>query len=253
MKIAIIGYGKMGKVIEAQALKDGHEIVAIIDSEYDWINHGKKLDAASVAIEFSEPRAAIENILKCIKIRLPVVCGTTGWDKYLTAMKAQCDANNAAVFVAPNFSIGVNIFFMLNRYLATLMNKVEDYEIAVNETHHTQKLDAPSGTAIALADDLIKTIDRKQQWVSGQAKSDEELAVISHRIAQVTGIHNVTCSSAHDQIEVKHTSKNREGFAKGALLAASWLNEKKGFFTMEHLMAEILEYTPYKTNQHKTG
>ncbi len=253
MKIAIIGHGKMGKAIEARALKDGHEIVAIIDSEYDWITHGKKLEAATVAIEFSEPRAAIENILKCIRIRLPVVCGTTGWDKYLVAMKAQCDANNAAIFVAPNFSIGVNIFFMLNRYLADIMNKAQDYEIEVNETHHTQKLDAPSGTAIALADDLINSIDRKQQWVGGQAKGDEELSVISHRIEGVTGIHSVTCASVHDEIEIKHTSKNREGFAKGALLAASWLTGKKGFFTMEHLMAEMLENIPDKTNQHKTG
>lgn len=253
MKIAIIGHGKMGKAIEARALKDGHEIVAIIDSEYDWITHGKKLEAASVAIEFSEPRAAIENILKCIKIRLPVVCGTTGWDQYLTAMKAQCDANNASIFVAPNFSIGVNIFFMVNRYLASLMNKMEDYEIAVSETHHTQKLDAPSGTAIALADDLIKTIDRKQQWVSGEAGSDEELPVVSHRIAEVTGIHSVTYGSAHDEIEIRHTSKNREGFARGALLAASWLIGKKGFFNMEHLIAEMLENDPNKTNQHKTG
>jgi 4-hydroxy-tetrahydrodipicolinate reductase len=239
MKIALIGYGKMGKIIGALAEKEGIEVVVKIDAEADWEKNENNLRAVDAAIEFSTPTAAIANIRRCFNLNIPVVCGTTGWEDQLTAIKNECILNNNALFVAPNFSPGVNVFFLLNRYLAEIMNKMEQYDLSVEEIHHIHKLDTPSGTAKALAGDLTKLIDRKKNWVNHATSVIRELPVISHRTGEVPGTHIIRYFSEVDEIEIKHTAKNRTGFAQGALLAARWIVEKRGFFTMDNLMDDL--------------
>ncbi len=241
MKIAIIGYGKMGKMIETIALKTGIYITAVIDSENDWNEKADQLGAADVAIEFTLPQVAPENIRKCFEYNLPVVSGTTGWEDRLPEIKSACYQSNGALLFSPNFSIGVNIFFALNKYLAGLMNKTEEYDVTVEETHHIHKLDAPSGTAKALANDLLELIDRKKQWVSAQTNNADDLLINAHRLEEVHGTHLVRYFSEIDEIEIKHTAKSREGFAVGALNAARWLIGKKGFYTMEDVMKWLFE------------
>lgn len=240
MNILIVGYGKMGKTIEKLALEKGHTVVAKIDAEEDWILYREEIGAAHIAVEFSQPAAAVKNIRKCFGFNIPVVSGTTGWDDDLETVVKECIDKGQTLFVASNFSIGMNIFFRLNRYLAEIMDKFEGYDVSIDETHHLQKLDAPSGTAKSLAADLIKKIGRKQNWKSDERTGKEDIRIDAHRVADVNGIHQVSYHSGEDIIQIRHEAKSRQGFAAGALMAAAWVEGKKGFFTMNDLFDELI-------------
>jgi len=231
MKIALLGYGKMGHVIERVALSRGHEIVLRKTSE----NTFDGLEKADVAIDFSIPDAAVSNISACLHTNVPIVSGTTGWLLAYESMVALCNEKNGAFIYGSNFSLGVNIFFELNAHLARIMSKFDQYKVSMEEIHHTQKLDAPSGTAITLAQDIIANSDYSG-WVLEHAKEDEVL-IDAKRIENVPGTHTVVYNSEVDAIEIKHTAHNREGFALGAVLAAEWLVGKKGVFTMKDVLA----------------
>jgi 4-hydroxy-tetrahydrodipicolinate reductase len=230
MKIALLGYGKMGKVIEKVALERGHEIVLRKTSS----NTFDGLDNADVAIDFSIPDAAIGNISACLHTNIPVVSGTTGWLGDYDKMTGLCSEKNGAFIYGSNFSLGVNIFFELNDYLAKMMSKFSQYKVSMEEIHHTQKLDAPSGTAITLAKGIIDNSDYSS-WALENAKSDEIL-IDAKRIENVPGTHSVVYNSDVDAIEIKHTAHNREGFALGSVIAAEWLIGKTGIFTMKDVL-----------------
>jgi 4-hydroxy-tetrahydrodipicolinate reductase len=235
MKIALIGYGKMGKAIEEIALQKGHTICLTIDL-YNLEDLTKEnLQKADVAIEFTSPENAANNILQCFDAGVPVVCGTTGWLNNLSKVKEICIEQNGSFLYASNFSIGVNIFFELNKKLAELMSK-QDYNITIEETHHTQKKDAPSGTAITIAEQIIKELSHKKQWVNQESNNAEDLSIISHRIDPAAGTHAVKYSSDVDNIEIIHTAHNRKGFASGAVLAAEFIRGKKGIFSMKDVL-----------------
>jgi 4-hydroxy-tetrahydrodipicolinate reductase len=232
MNILLIGYGKMGKTIEGLALKNGHTIAGIIDIH----NQAEiSLSKADVAIEFSRPEAAYENVKRCIENQLPVVCGTTGWLEKRKEIEQLCQQKNGTFFYASNFSVGVNIFFKVNAYLASLMNSFPTYNVSMDEIHHTQKKDAPSGTGITLAEDIIKNLDRKKSWINKEQESPEQLAIHSYRIDTAPGTHTVKYTSVIDDIEIKHTAHTREGFALGALDVATWLvkEKKQGVLNMD--------------------
>ncbi len=236
MKIALIGYGKMGKEIEQLALANGDEIVLRADKDHVVVL--EDLKHADVAIEFTQPDAAVKNIRLCFEANVPVVVGTTGWYDNLRMITIECEAKNQSLLYASNFSVGVNIFFELNKRLAQLMNQQTSYEVRIDETHHTQKLDKPSGTAISLANDIIKDLQSKTSWQLDEQKkvTPENLLIRSHREDQVPGTHTITYQSPVDTIEIKHTAHNRKGFAAGALIAANWIIEKKGVFTMKDVL-----------------
>ena len=237
IKIAIIGYGKMGREIENLAHQSGHEVLLTIDNEQDWQEKRQKLKDVDVAIEFTAPHLAPTHLDRCFKAGVPVVCGTTGWYEQLPDITKKCNQEGSALFYAPNFSIGVNLFFELNAHLAKMMTSFPSYTINMSETHHTQKLDAPSGTAIKLADDILQCRKDLHRWVlSPQEAKKDEFTIQAKRIEGVTGTHEVTYSSETDEIEIKHTAHNRQGFTKGALLAATWIPGKKGVFTMKDLL-----------------
>ncbi|MEZ4944458.1 MAG: 4-hydroxy-tetrahydrodipicolinate reductase [Cyclobacteriaceae bacterium] len=230
MKIALIGYGKMGKAIEGFALQRNHGIVAKVDA-----NHPAeilKIKEADVAIEFSQPDAVIENLKACFDAEVPVVCGTTGWLERKNEITTYCKDHNGTFLYASNFSLGVNLFFRLNEILASMMSPYETYDVAIDEIHHTQKKDAPSGTAITLAEGILKEIDRKKNWVKGDNSNQSELAIHSFREDPAPGTHTVKYTSAIDDIEIKHTAHSRDGFAMGALLVAEWIRDKKGVLHM---------------------
>lgn len=238
MKLALLGYGKMGKEIENTALERKHSIELTIDinNQHDLI--AVNLRKADVAIDFSTPGSAYGNIMKCFEADIPVVCGTTGWLDRFDEVVGYCKANQKSFFYASNFSIGVYLFFDINRKLARVMNRFTDYDVSIEETHHIHKLDAPSGTAIALAKDIISEIDRKKQWELGNETKPESLLIKAIRENEIPGIHKVTYDSAIDSISVTHSAKNRKGLAQGAVLAAEFIYNKKGFFTMSDLMGE---------------
>ena len=236
MKIALIGYGKMGKAIEEIALANGDEVVLKIGLENLEDFTIQNLKQADVAIEFTDPHSAVENIKKCLDAGLPIVCGTTGWLKELDTIKTYCLEKNGTFLYASNFSVGVNLFFALNKYLATLMSNHSEYEVSVEEVHHTQKKDAPSGTAITLAEQLLEKIKAKQNWVNEKTAEKSELEIISKRINDVPGIHTIKYNSPVDYIEITHSAYNRKGFAGGALLAAKYVADKKGIFTMQDVL-----------------
>lgn len=236
MKIAIIGYGRMGKTIERLAIEQGHEVVLKINIDNIEEFTTENLQKAEVAIEFSQPESAFSNIEKCLKAGIPTVSGTTAWLDKLPEAKKICAESNGAFLYASNFSIGVNIFFEVNRYLAKMMNKQPQYEPTLNEIHHTKKLDAPSGTGITLAEGVLNNIERKSHWVNRDTETQEELALTSERIDDVPGTHSIDYSCGVDTIEIKHTAHTREGFANGAILAANWLIGKQGYFTMKDLL-----------------
>ncbi len=230
MKIALLGYGRMGKEIEKIAISRGHEIIIRkdIDDEID-------ITLVDVAIEFSVPISAYDNIANCINNNVPVVSGTTGWlDKYLAATEL-CKQKNGAFLYASNFSIGVNIFFMLNQYLAKQMSFYKEYNISIEEIHHTKKLDKPSGTAITLAEGIIENTT-KENWELEKTTSEKNIPINSKRINEVPGTHTILYDSEIDAIQIKHTAKNRKGFAKGAVVAAEWLLNKKGVFSMKDVL-----------------
>jgi 4-hydroxy-tetrahydrodipicolinate reductase len=235
MKIALIGYGKMGKAIEEIAIKKGHTISLIIDLDNSHDLTKDNLKKADVAIEFTTPETAVNNIIKCFDTGVPVVCGTTGWlDKFDEIRKA-CIKKDAAFLYASNYSIGVNIFFEVNKKLAELMSK-HDYSVTIEETHHTQKKDAPSGTAITIAEHILKELSHKKKWVNNKSDMQEELSIISHRIDPAAGTHAIKYTSEVDDIEIVHTAHNRNGFAEGAVLAAEFIKDKKGIFSMKDVL-----------------
>ena len=236
MRIALIGYGKMGKTIERIAIERGHTISAIIDvHNKDDI---KKLNGsiADVAIEFSQPESAFDNISHCLENNLPIVSGTTGWLKKKPVLDEICRQNNGSFFYASNYSIGVNIFFHLNKILAGLMKKFPDYAISMEEIHHTEKKDAPSGTAITLAEGLMSQNSSKTKWVNAPTENEDAIEIVSKRIDQVAGTHTVFYDSPIDTIEIKHTAHSREGFAQGAVMAAEWTAKNRGVFGMNDLL-----------------
>jgi 4-hydroxy-tetrahydrodipicolinate reductase len=236
LKIAILGYGKMGKAIEKMALSKGYKVVVKIDSEPDWEEFDEDLGRADVAIEFSMPETAVQNIKRCFGKNIPVVTGTTGWKNYESEIKQLCLKKQQAIFIAANFSIGVNVFFEVNKKLASLMNRQGQYEISIEETHHVQKIDKPSGTAIRLAEDIISQHKQLKQWAGDETNKDDTLEVRSFRKGQVTGTHVVRYISDNDILEIKHEALNRNGFAQGALMAAEWIIGRKGVFGMSDLM-----------------
>jgi len=230
MKILLVGYGKMGRIIERIAQERGHTIAGRID-----IDNPQDLDTADadVAIEFSRPEAAFDNVRRCLSRKIPVVCGTTGWLERKKEIDELCMKMNSAFFYASNYSLGVNIFFKVNEYLAKLMSAVDGYQISMDEIHHTEKKDAPSGTAITLAEGILKHAHQKKKWVNSETSKAEELEIKSFRVEQVPGTHTVKYSSPIDDIEIKHVAHSREGFAKGAVMVAEWLKDKKGVLNMD--------------------
>lgn len=239
MKIAILGYGKMGQIIEKFAFERGHEVVLKINKENLEDLYIENLQKADIAIDFSTPDSALANIDLCFEARVPLVVGTTGWYGHLQEVKNKCIESNNTLLYASNFSIGVNVFFFVNKVLAKIMNRYPQYDVQLEEIHHTEKLDAPSGTAMTIAEGIISEIDRKKEWVNELIGSADEiitkpdqLLIESHRIEDVPGTHTVIYSSEVDEIEFKHKAHNRAGFALGAILAAEWLQDKNGFYNI---------------------
>ena len=236
MKIALIGYGKMGKAIESIALNKGHEIVLKIDIQNNNDFTEAALQKADVAIEFTGPHSAYENIKKCIAWGVPVVSGSTGWLDKWNEVKDLCEVNNGTLIYSSNYSIGVNLFFELNKQLAQLMQPYNSYDVIMTEVHHTEKKDAPSGTAISLAEQILTNLGRKNKWVNAPSENSNELVIQSERIDPAPGTHMVKYSSEIDDIEIIHTAHTRIGFASGAVLAAEFAFEKKGIFTMKDVL-----------------
>lgn len=236
LNIALIGYGKMGKTIEKIAKQRGHRITMIIDIDQpnEIIDLNEDID---VAIEFTRPEAAVENLKNCIEKRIPVVSGTTGWLNQMDDIRDLCLDRKSAFFYASNYSVGVNIFFALNKYLAKIMQNFSDYEPKIKEIHHTQKLDAPSGTAITLAEGILKNNSKKQTWLNEPSDDPSKLSIISDRVDDDPGTHIITYSSEVDYIKLEHHANSRQGFGLGAVMAAEWLVGKEGCFGMDDLLA----------------
>lgn len=232
MKIALLGYGKMGKEIEKIALQRGHTIVLKKDSSSDFSG----LENADAAIDFSLPTTAFNHITECFNKNIPVVCGTTGWLENYEKAIAMCQQKNGSFIYASNFSLGVNVFFELNAYLAKMMKNLSDYKISLEEIHHTQKLDAPSGTSISLANQIIENSNYNNWALTENVKNPTELSIAAKRIENVPGTHSVFYDSYVDQIEIKHTAHNRQGFALGAVIAAEYIYNKKGVFEMKDVL-----------------
>lgn len=236
MKIALIGYGKMGKTIEALGLKQGHTFPLIIDLNNKQDLNPDKVKGIDVAIEFSAPSSAPENILSCLKLGLPVVSGTTGWNERMEEINQYCLDQNGAFFYASNFSIGVNILFAMNRQLARIMDKFPQYRVSMEEVHHIHKLDAPSGTGISLAQGIIDERKASKGWTLKEGGENSEIYINALREGEVNGIHTVTYESPMDTISLSHDAKTREAFAAGVLLAASFIEDRKGIFDMSKLL-----------------
>lgn len=241
MNIALIGYGKMGRIIERLATKRGHEIGLIIDENNRSQITPDEFSEIDVAIDFSTPDAVLGNIQLCFSSHVPVVVGTTGWYDEIDSVKRQCQEEHQAILYGSNFSVGVNVFFHINKLLAKAMAGYKQYDVQVEEIHHVQKLDAPSGTAITIADGILDYYKEKIEWVNS-LDGDEtvipkqnQLLIESHRMDEVPGTHTVLYSSEVDQLEFKHTAHSREGFAFGAVLAAEWIRDKKGFFSVDQM------------------
>ena len=236
MKIALIGYGKMGKTIEQIGLSRGHQIVSIVDINNPEEFQSANFKSADVAIEFTTPATAFDNYMKSFAAGVPVVSGTTGWLDRIGEIKEKCEKEGKTFFYASNFSIGVNIFFALNKYLAKIMNNFPSYNISMTETHHIHKLDAPSGTAITLAEGILENVDRKERWTLETAEQPTDLPIHAIREGEVPGIHEVTYESDVDYISIKHDAKSRAGFALGAVVAAEFTAGKKGFLGMDDML-----------------
>ncbi|KAB1154687.1 4-hydroxy-tetrahydrodipicolinate reductase [Tenacibaculum aiptasiae] len=230
MKIALLGYGRMGKEIEKIALQRGHEIVIKTSGKEDY-----NISDADVAIDFSVPSSAFNNITNCINNKIPVVSGTTGWLEHYNSVVELCNEKKGAFIYASNFSLGVNVFFELNKQLSKMMNTLNQYNVSIEEIHHTQKLDAPSGTAITLAEGIIENSD-KTAWELDQKTSENNIPISAIRTPEVPGTHTVTYNSEIDTIDIKHTAHNRQGFALGAVVAAEWLISKTGVYTMRDVL-----------------
>ncbi|MGI6074201.1 MAG: 4-hydroxy-tetrahydrodipicolinate reductase [Fermentimonas sp.] len=254
MKIALIGYGKMGHEIEKVALDRGHKIVCTIDAGEEEKFFSEEFKLADVVIEFTSPESAYNNYIRAFEAGIPVVSGTTGWLDRMDDIKRECKDNGKTFFYASNFSLGVNIFFALNRYLAKVMDRFAEYDVDIDETHHIHKLDAPSGTAITLAEDIISELKRKNEWEVRKCFEDESvygtnsinpgdcnknIIIRSHREGEIPGIHTVTYSSEADSISISHDAKSRKGFALGAVLAAEFTVGKKGFLGMKDMLGDL--------------
>ena len=235
MRVAIIGYGKMGHEIEQVLLSRGHSVALIIDQENAHDLCAEKLAEVDVAIEFTTPTTAYSNVRTCIECGTPVVSGTTGWHDKLEELQALCREKGSSMIWSSNYSLGVNITFRLNRYLAELMNRFEGYNVAIEEIHHTQKKDAPSGTAISLANDILERVERKQRWLNEPTEEEDAIAITSLREGTVPGTHTVTYLSEDDKIEIKHTLFSRRALALGAVVAAEFVAPRKGVFTIDDL------------------
>ncbi len=240
MKIALLGYGKMGQMIEKFATQRGHSIVLKIGTGEVFELEKSMLKDADMAIDFSAPDAVLKHIDVCLSANVPVVVGTTGWYSQLQEVKDKCLQSNNSLLYGSNFSVGVNLFFAANKYLAKLMNNYPVYDVQIEEIHHTQKLDSPSGTAITLAENILEQIPRKTEWVNQlgddlplKVIQQDQLLIESHRIDEVPGTHTVVYSSEVDEITFQHTAHNRAGFALGAVVAAEWLENKQGFYSVE--------------------
>jgi 4-hydroxy-tetrahydrodipicolinate reductase len=238
MKVIISGYGRMGKMVEEVCRQRGHEVAAIIDNPSGWETTTLPLQD-SMVIDFSMPEVAVNNILHCFRLGIPVVTGTTGWYDKLESVKKACANTSGTLFYAPNFSLGVNILFHVNRVLAKIMASAEGYRVSVSETHHIHKLDAPSGTALRLAEDILRENPQLKTWKNTFDENPEVLPVISYREGEVPGIHEVVYNSEADILTLKHEAKNRKGFALGAVLAAEFLSGKKGVFTMNDFLKSM--------------
>lgn len=236
LAIALIGYGKMGKAIEEIAVAKGHTVPLKISSENKEDLSIANLQQCDVAIEFTNPHAAAANIKTCLDAGIPVVCGSTGWLDSLEEIKKYCQEKNSAFLYASNFSIGVNIFFEVNKKLASLMAPHKEYAVEVEEIHHTAKKDAPSGTAITIAEQIIENYPGKNKWLNGISAGEDEINILSRRIDPAPGTHHVRYTSAIDNIEIIHTAHNRKGFAGGAVLAAEFIKNKQGFFSMKEVL-----------------
>jgi 4-hydroxy-tetrahydrodipicolinate reductase len=236
MNIALIGYGKMGRAIEEIAVQRGHTIVLKINDENLEDFTKGNVTGADVAIEFTSPHSAFDNIKKIIGYGVPVVCGSTGWTERINEINNFCKEQNGGFLYASNFSVGVNIFFELNKKLAALMAPHAEYNISMEEIHHTQKKDAPSGTAITLAEQILEQINRKEKWVNTESNNPSELSIMSKREDPAPGTHSIKYFSSIDDIEIIHTAHNRQGFALGAVLAAEFIKDKKGIFSMKEVL-----------------
>jgi 4-hydroxy-tetrahydrodipicolinate reductase len=236
MRIALIGYGKMGRMVEEIALLRQHEIIIRISSDNQHKFTAENLKEADTAIEFTSPEAAFQNIKKCIDFGVPVISGTTGWNTMLPELKQYCLQVNGTFLHASNFSVGVNIFFEINKLLAKLMDQQSAYDVSIREIHHSQKKDAPSGTAVTLAEQILSILKRKNSWINYTPNSDEQLEIISERKDPAAGTHYVKYSFEVDDIEIVHTAHSRKGFALGAILAAEFICNKKGVFSMEDVL-----------------
>ncbi|MEO5889704.1 MAG: 4-hydroxy-tetrahydrodipicolinate reductase [Ferruginibacter sp.] len=236
LNIALIGYGKMGKAIEEIAVKRGHSVLLKIDINSADEFTKENLSRCDVAIEFTGPHSAVENILFCLDAGIPVVSGSTGWLARWGEVKEKCTATNGALVYASNYSVGVNIFFEVNKLLARLMDHQPGYNVSMVEVHHTEKKDAPSGTAITLAEQVLEKLGRKKQWVNHSSLSAEDLSIISERVDPAPGTHKVKYSSGIDDIEIVHTAHNRKGFATGAVLAVEFIKDKKGIYSMKEVL-----------------
>lgn len=236
MRIALVGYGKMGHMIEEVAKQRGHEIVLRINIENLEDFTRENMSVADVAIEFTAPQSAFQNVKDCIDFGVPVVSGSTGWNAQLAEAKAYCLQKKGAFLHASNFSIGVNIFFEINKVLAKMMNEQPDYEVSVKEVHHTEKKDAPSGTAVTLAEQILENLLRKKSWINEAPETPQQLSIVSERIDPAPGTHYVKYSSAVDDIEIIHTAHNRKGFALGAVMAAEFIHNRQGVFTMQDVL-----------------
>ena len=240
MKLVLLGYGKMGRAVEAAACERGHTVGVTIDDEDDWMAKLDDVKGCDMAIDFSTPGTAVSNIMRCFDLGLPVVVGTTGWYGQLEGVVHDCEQRGRSLFVASNFSIGMNIVFDLNRRLAQLMNGRGEYSVGITETHHVHKLDAPSGTAIALARDIVDEVEGKDDWClvhEGTKPGKGDVPIVSVREGEVPGIHEVVYDSEIDRITLRHEAKSRRGLAVGAVLAAEFLKGRKGYYTMRDLLA----------------
>ena len=230
MKIALLGYGKMGKIVEKLAIKKGHTIVSRINQ----YSSKEEILKADIAIEFSTPQAAVSNIKFCLENDIPIVSGTTGWLVHYDKMIKLCENRNGSFIYASNFSIGVNLFFYINEYVSNLIEPWKDYQVSIEEVHHNQKLDIPSGTAVTLAEGIIRNSEKKNWELNGT--DAENINITAKRINDIKGTHIINYNSNIDTISIKHEAHSRDGFALGAILAAEWLADKKGIFTMKDVL-----------------
>lgn len=239
MRILLIGYGKMGKAIEQVATQRSHSIIQKIDVANQAALAAINPTTVDVAIEFSQPTAAYNNIYQCLTKKIPVISGTTGWLDRKAALDAYCEAQGGTFFYAANFSIGMNIFFSINAFLARLMNQQPEYEVAIEEVHHTEKKDAPSGTALTLAEDILQNMDRKKGWKLAPGQQEDQLGIVARRVPNVFGIHTVTYTHLLDTLAIKHTAHSREAFALGAVLVAEWMQGQRGVLGMDDFLRYV--------------